>query len=62
MALTANAMASDRDASFDAGMDRFVSKPVAAGPLVAAIKACDMWTWRWPAEGRVAGGSVRRRH
>ncbi len=39
VAMTANAMAEDRQACLEAGMDDYVSKPIRPGALVAALEA-----------------------
>lgn len=38
VAMTANAMAEDRQACFDAGMDEYLGKPLRANDLRAALK------------------------
>ncbi|MGH7788475.1 MAG: response regulator [Candidatus Binatia bacterium] len=40
IAMTANAMAGDREACFDAGMDDYISKPMHVAELHAALERC----------------------
>ncbi len=58
IAMTANAMDSDREQCFSAGMDDFLGKPIRVDALTAALLRCQRRRSDVAPEQRAAGGTV----
>ncbi|WP_426750501.1 response regulator [Myxococcus sp. Y35] len=58
IAMTANAMDSDREQCFSAGMDDFLGKPIRVDALTAALVRCGQRRSEVAPEQRVSGGTV----
>ncbi|CAI5463652.1 unnamed protein product [Closterium sp. Yama58-4] len=62
VALTAHAMASDREHCLASGMDEYLTKPANAAQLVATLHKLSGFQWRWllgAADWRISSGATR---